>query len=352
MMNDYDKKNIEDYVANSRKIEDAVSKILSDNHFSPFIGEVATLSGLHRNTFGGSSLNNPPRCWPLTRPLQIGETFFPAGRLVILQDLLRLIKDYRLLKLKRRSKTQIKSLSCVLESEESLKSIVSKMKKQNALLYSQKIDVENQLSDTKRALEQSLFELGSKDKEIAALHSRLSFKFLNKPVFANVNSSQSNEDSPNLPETYSLKHAIILVGLPASGKNTFCLTYFDNVYTQISMDDLKSRTKERKLLDILVGDGNSFIVNNTNASKDERAIYIAITKQHGYKVTCYFFNPDIKVCLARNQQREQLRRVPDICILTIAKRMQRPSKEEGFDEIFCVRSRENGTYEITPFSSQ
>ena len=61
----------------------------------------------------------------------------------------------------------------------------------------------------------------------------------------------------------------------------------------------------------------------------------------------YFLDTARWECLARNRRREGRARVPDVAVHVAASRLQPPSREEGFDELYVVRSSE-GAFEIEP----
>lgn len=81
----------------------------------------------------------------------------------------------------------------------------------------------------------------------------------------------------------------------------------------------------------------SFIVDNTNVTKNERARYIEAAISGGYRVSGYLFTTTVKDAVVRNRQREALKRVPDIAIFSVANRFNQPAKEEGFDELYSVK---------------
>ena len=54
----------------------------------------------------------------------------------------------------------------------------------------------------------------------------------------------------------------------------------------------------------------------------------------------YYFRSKVEECLARNQQRSE--RVPDVGILSTAKKLELPTLDEGFDTLRYVRLTEGG----------
>jgi predicted kinase len=82
--------------------------------------------------------------------------------------------------------------------------------------------------------------------------------------------------------------------------------------------------------------GMPLVIDNTNVSKEVRARYIAMLRKHGYRIKCYYFKCDLDRSLAWNWQRQGAECIPQVGILSTQKRLEIPSREEGFDELFYV----------------
>ncbi|MDN4074339.1 hypothetical protein QYF49_15235 [Fictibacillus sp. CENA-BCM004] len=77
-----------------------------------------------------------------------------------------------------------------------------------------------------------------------------------------------------------------------------------------------------------------------------RKKYVALSKQFNYKVIGYIMDSDIDSCLERNNRREGKQKVPPEVIRSALKKLQIPTFEEGFDELFQVKN-ENRQFVIT-----
>jgi len=145
---------------------------------------------------------------------------------------------------------------------------------------------------------------------------------------------------------------IIFVGLQASGKTTFYRERFASSHEHISRDNFpNARDRERRqaaLLAEALERGRSVVLDNTNPTPADRRGPIAVARAHGARVVGYFFESETRASLGRNRRREGKARVPDVAILTTAKRLLPPLPVEGFDEIHCVRLTDQGTFEVTP----
>ena len=95
------------------------------------------------------------------------------------------------------------------------------------------------------------------------------------------------------------------------------------------------------MLEEAVDSGKSCVIDNTNVSIAERKKYIDIAKEHGYKIIGYYFRSAIDECRIRNDQRQGKKQVPEIALRNKIAHLERPSKQEGFDELFYVKIEDN-----------
>lgn len=150
--------------------------------------------------------------------------------------------------------------------------------------------------------------------------------------------------------TGSESEAVILVGLQGSGKSTFYRQRFAATHVHVSKDLMRNaRRKEARqhaLITAALARGAALVVDNTNASAEERQRIIAVAKAHEARVAGYWFPPDLPVLLARNAAREGRARIPDVALFATLKRLDEPRLEEGFDHLFVVRTRPGGGFTI------
>ena len=138
--------------------------------------------------------------------------------------------------------------------------------------------------------------------------------------------------------------AVLLIGIQGAGKSTFYCRRFFHTHVRLSLDLLKTRRREAALLEACLGTGQSLVVDNTNVTAAERARYVLPAKAAGFRVAGYFFEPDPKNSLRRNNKREGKRRVPPAALFGTLKRLERPRLEEGFDEMYRVTVSEAGDF--------
>lgn len=134
--------------------------------------------------------------------------------------------------------------------------------------------------------------------------------------------------------------AVVFVGLQASGKSSFYKERFFSTHVRISLDLLRTRYREQRILTLCLETQQPFVIDNTNPTRQERAKYIDAAKSAKYSVVGYYFRSKAEECLARNRLRTD--RVPDVGLLSTAKILQLPAWEEGFDELKYVRLTKAG----------
>jgi predicted kinase len=135
---------------------------------------------------------------------------------------------------------------------------------------------------------------------------------------------------------------IILIGLQGSGKSTFYRQRFAGTHELVSMDLLRTNRKparrQRQLIEAALQAGRSLVVDNTNPAREERAELVRLGHEHGAKVLGYYFEAHVRRSLERNALREGNARVPDVATFATMNKLVRPSYEEGFDQLFYVRT--------------
>ena len=131
--------------------------------------------------------------------------------------------------------------------------------------------------------------------------------------------------------------AVVFVGLQGAGKSTFYKERFFATHIRVNLDMLKTRHREKRLVQACVETGQPFVVDNTNPTRAERAVYIRAAKDAGFRVVGYYFQSRVEDCKRRNEQRPPAQQVPLKGILGTAGRMELPARDEGFDALYYVR---------------
>lgn len=127
---------------------------------------------------------------------------------------------------------------------------------------------------------------------------------------------------------------VILSGIQAAGKSTLYANRFADSHKLLSLDALRSRLEEHRVMTELIELREPFVVDNTNPTPEVRAKYITAAKAAGYRVIGYQIEVPVRIAIARNRQRGGT--IPDAAIWATAKKMLPLSYEEGFDEIIRI----------------
>ena len=136
--------------------------------------------------------------------------------------------------------------------------------------------------------------------------------------------------------------AVIFIGMQASGKSTFYRERYFSSHVRISLDMLRTRHRETRLLEVCLDTKQPFVVDNTNPTKSDRQIYISSAKQAGFRVVGYYFQSSIEDCKRPNEQRAVEQQIPLPGLLGTFSKLELPRLDEGFDELFYVRITEDG----------
>lgn len=134
------------------------------------------------------------------------------------------------------------------------------------------------------------------------------------------------------------KTVVIMMGVQGSGKSTFFADYLAGEFVRVNLDTLKTRNRERLLIEECLSEGKSYAVDNTNPTRADRERYIPVARAAGYHVIGYRMLASVETCLVRNSGREGKARVPDVAIYATAHKFEEPSFDEGFDELYLVRN--------------
>lgn len=149
---------------------------------------------------------------------------------------------------------------------------------------------------------------------------------------------------------------IMTVGLPGSGKTTYCKNYIKSFAPILSYVHLSSDAIRKELYgDESIQEGNDRVFNVLNSrtidnlKNDKNVIYDAtnLTIKARREILnqiknldnviikkCWLFATPIETCLERNSKRE--RKVPEHVILDMVKRFQCPLEREGFSRIEII----------------
>lgn len=146
--------------------------------------------------------------------------------------------------------------------------------------------------------------------------------------------------------------AVIFVGIQGAGKSTFFKKFFSDSHIRINLDMLRTRHREKLILEACLAAKQKFVVDNTNLTRTEREKYIAQAKKFGFKIAGYYFPANLKKAAERNNQREGKAKIPEKGLLSAFKRLQIPSFAEGFDELFYVSINDENQFVVEAWKDE
>jgi predicted kinase len=139
-------------------------------------------------------------------------------------------------------------------------------------------------------------------------------------------------------------HAVIMCGIPASGKSFYYRSHFATSHVRINLDTLGTRRREAQLLEECLLARRSFVVDNTNPTPADRRRYIGPALEAHFRVVGYYFMSSPREAIARSLTRTGTEIVPPWAIHRSYRKLQPPGPSEGFDELVIVRMLPGGTF--------
>ena len=141
--------------------------------------------------------------------------------------------------------------------------------------------------------------------------------------------------------------AIIFIGVQGSGKSTFYRERFFETHLRINLDMLKTRHRERLILEACIAARQPFVVDNTNPTAGDRAGYIVPARAAGFRLVAYYFTTPLGEAMRRNSLRAGKRKIPAVAVAGTFKKVERPTVDEGFDEIHTVELTANDEFIVS-----
>ncbi|ORY12270.1 polynucleotide kinase 3 phosphatase-domain-containing protein [Clohesyomyces aquaticus] len=149
---------------------------------------------------------------------------------------------------------------------------------------------------------------------------------------------------------------VLFCGSPGAGKSSFYWRYLEPLgYARVNQDILKTRDKCIKTAVVLLQEGNSVVVDNTNADPDTRSSWTALASKLKVPIRCVHFTAPAKVCehndtvralnLSPETNPEKRTILPKLAFTGFASRYRKPSLDEGFREIIEMDFKFEGSEE-------
>ncbi|KAG6005705.1 hypothetical protein E4U54_000289 [Claviceps lovelessii] len=171
-------------------------------------------------------------------------------------------------------------------------------------------------------------------EEVAALETILDLKF------------QANET----------QEMILFIGRPGAGKSTFFKKYLRDLgYQRVNQDTLGNLSKCVDRAKDLLGQGKSVVIDNTNRNVKTREAWITVAKEAKVPIRCLWFQTTFAVSkhndavrvfnksLAADDDNMKRKILPRMAWASFDKDFQKPTLEEGFQDIIEIPFKFRGT---------
>ena len=150
-----------------------------------------------------------------------------------------------------------------------------------------------------------------------------------------------------------MPEAVIFTGIQASGKSTFYKERFFQTHVRVSLYLLRTRNREKKLIQYCLDTEMNFVVDNTNPSLQDRRRYFEFVSGYPqFKVIGYYFESTLEQCITRNNNRTGKERIPDIGIRSTWSKLEIPVLSEGYESLWQVRTAQRSGFEVEVFNNE
>lgn len=152
-----------------------------------------------------------------------------------------------------------------------------------------------------------------------------------------------------------MKELVVFVGFPGSGKSTFYRRNLELLgFKRVNQDKLKTREKCVKVAREYLSQGESVVIDNTNADVATREIWISLANDIKVPIRCIHFTASADLCQHNDAVRafggelvnpENRTALPKVAFTGYSSRFSEPKKSEGFQEVIRVDFQFEGTEE-------
>lgn len=162
---------------------------------------------------------------------------------------------------------------------------------------------------------------------------------INYPPFDEINNKQDKK----IVQFNSLvqnKEILLMIGYPGSGKSSFVNNILIPLnYFRVNRDTLVTQAKCLKETKKGIDKGLNIVIDNTNASKKNRADYLKLAKMNNYEVRCICINTSYLLSFHNSNYRAIKNKqtpIPEIAFRLYRKNYCEPSLNEGIKEIINI----------------
>ena len=133
------------------------------------------------------------------------------------------------------------------------------------------------------------------------------------------------------------KTAILLCGLPSSGKTTFYEYELEQDYPRAEISNDKYNFE---MIDEYIYQKKSFVIDGRFPTKETRAPILKKLKEAGYHTICYYTEYSRDEISEMNDSRAYEERTPMLKIKAMEKIFEKPVRSEGIDALYFVHAKD------------
>ena len=131
----------------------------------------------------------------------------------------------------------------------------------------------------------------------------------------------------------SVKHLVVMVGSPASGKSFYSRDLEKKGFLRINKDEMKVDKVLQKAFNTGLKEGQNIVIDNTNSTKEIRAKWINAAKEASYNITIVWMNfpmpvveflDNYRIYMNKNQDTH----VPAVAMRVYYKKLEEPTQQE------------------------
>ena len=185
------------------------------------------------------------------------------------------------------------------------------------------------------------------------IHTDMFFNGIQNTEFAKIEEREHpltqwvSKKAPEIPSfKSSLKHLVMMVGAPASGKSYYSSELERKGFVRINKDTMKNDKVAMKAFEKGLSEGRNIVIDNTNPTKEGRALWITLARKESYHITIVWMNfpmpvveylDNYRIAMNKNQDTH----VPAVGMRVYYKKLEAPTQQEC-DNLYDVKTIKAG----------
>ena len=133
-----------------------------------------------------------------------------------------------------------------------------------------------------------------------------------------------------------VKTMVIFMGPHRSGKTFYFDWHFAGKFIHIHLDKNKTRNEKQMRVQECLDSDADFVIEDTNYTKADRAVYIQSAKATGYRIIGYLFSTQISDQYEQFDQNFRPEQRYSKIMPAELSQLELPNYAEGFDELYYI----------------